>query len=79
MRFGHTVGAALTATRALGSAEAPTLVAGGGALVALGALAAWKPALLAYPLAAAAVWLGITLIGAAVRTPRPPGNDAPRG
>lgn len=79
MRFGHTVGAALTATRALGSAEAPTLVAGGGALVALGALAAWKPALLAYPLAAAAVWLGITLIGAAVRAPRPPGNDAPRG
>lgn len=82
LRFGNTVSAALTATRALGAAEAPTLVVGGTTLVGLGALAAWKPALLAYPFAVAAVWLGITLIGAAVRvqrppTQRPPGNDAP--
>ena len=77
LRFGNTVGAALTATRALGTAEGPTLVVGGTALVGLGALAAWKPALLAYPFAAAVVWLGITLIGAAVRAPRPPEDDAP--
>ena len=38
MRFGNTVGAALTATRALGAAEAPTLIAGGTALVTLGGL-----------------------------------------
>jgi cardiolipin synthase len=79
LRFGNTVGAALTATRALGAAEAPTLVIGGAALVSLGALAAWKPALLAYPFAGAVVWLGITLIGAAVWSERPPGKDPSSG
>ncbi len=79
LRFSNTVGAALTATRALGAAEAPTLAAGGGTLLGLGALAAWKPALLAYPLAAAAVWLGLTLLGAAWRAFRPAADQAPPG
>ena len=78
MRFGHTVGAALTAKRALGAAEAPTLAVGGGVLLALGALGLWKPAVLAYPMAVAAVWLGLNLLGAAWRVTRAP-NDGGRG
>jgi len=68
LRLGNTVGAALTARRTLGAAEAPTLVSGGLALVVLGGAAAWWPALLAYPVAGVAVWLGVSLLGAAWRT-----------
>lgn len=71
LRLGNTVGAALTARRPLGAAEAPTLAVGGGLLVLLGALAAWRPALLAYPLAAVAAWVGVTLLWSAWRTARP--------
>jgi cardiolipin synthase len=70
------VGAALTARRPLGAAEAPTLAVGGGLLVLLGAVAAWRPALLAYPLAAAAAWVGVTLLWSAWRAAHPrPGQD----
>ncbi len=79
MRFGNTVGAALTATRALGAAEAPTLAAGGGVLVLLGSVAAWQPALLAYPVAAVAAWVGLTLLWSAWRAVRPPRGPAPPG
>lgn len=71
LRLGHTMGAALTARRALGAAEAPTLATGGGALVLLAGVSAWQPALLAYPLAVAAGWLGLSLLGAAWRATRP--------
>ncbi len=77
LRLGNTVGAALTATRALGAAEAPTLAIGGILLVLLGLVAAWRPELLGYPLAAAAIWLGLSLLGAAWRAARPPGGQAP--
>ena len=70
-RFGNTMGAALTATRQLGAAEAWTLAAGGALLLAVGALAAWKPASIAYPVAAGAIWLGLSLAGAAWRARRP--------
>ncbi len=77
LRLGNTVGAALTATRALGAAEAPTLAIGGILLVLLGLVAAWRPELLGYPLAAAAIWLGLSLLGAAWRAARPTGGQAP--
>ncbi len=68
LRLGNTMGAALTAKRPLGAAEAPTLITGGLVLVAFGALAAWWPALLAYPVAGLAAWLGMSLLVAAGRT-----------
>jgi len=67
LRLGNTVGAALTARRSLGTAEAPTLVTGGALLLGIAALAAWWPALLAYPVAGLALWLGLSLLGAAWR------------
>lgn len=68
LRLGHTVGAALTATRPLGAAEAPTLAGGGILLLLLAALALWRPTWLAYPLGVAAVWLGLALLAGAVKT-----------
>jgi cardiolipin synthase len=78
MRFGNTVGAALTAKRPLGAAEAPTLVMGAGVLLALAALGFWKPAVLAYPLAVAAAWLAVSLVGGALRTARADAGDNAR-
>lgn len=68
LRIGHAVGAALTARRPLGAAEAPTLAFGGLFLVVLAAAAIWRPGALAYPLAVLAAWLGLSLLGAAWRT-----------
>ena len=68
LRLGNTMGAALTAKRPLGAAEAPTLITGGLVPVGFGALAAWWPALLAYPVAGLAAWLGMSLLVAAGRT-----------
>ena len=70
-RIGNTVGAALTARRPLGAAEASTLGAGAVLLVTMGGLAAWWPALAAYPLAVIAIWLGLSLGAAAWRARRP--------
>jgi cardiolipin synthase len=70
LRLGNTVGAALTATRPLGAAEASTLAYGGAALLGLAGLAAWWPHIVAVPVAAAAVWLGLSLFGAAWRARR---------
>lgn len=68
LRLGNTVGAALTARRSLGAAEAPTLVTGGAVLLGIALLAVWRPALIAYPAAGLAVWLGLSLLAAAWRT-----------
>lgn len=68
LRIGNAVGAALTAKRRLGSAEAPLLVLGGALLILLAGLAAWRPAWLAYPLAVVCLWLGVALLGAAGRS-----------
>lgn len=68
LRLGHTVGAALAATRPLGAAEAPTLVGGGLLLLLVAALALWRPTWLAYPIGVMAVWLGLSLLASAVRT-----------
>ena len=68
LRLGHTVGAALTATRPLGAAETPTLVGGGLLLVLLAGFALWQPAWLAYPVGLGALWLGLSLLASALRT-----------
>ena len=70
-RFGNTMGAALTATRHLGATEAWMLAVGGLLLLAVAALAAWWPKVVAYPVAAMAAWLGLSLAGAAWRARRP--------
>ncbi|MBP7779124.1 MAG: cardiolipin synthase B [Acidobacteria bacterium] len=68
LRLGNTVGAALTARRSLRAAEAPTLATGGVVLVAFGALAAWWPSMVGYPVAVLTAWLGLSLFGSAWRT-----------
>ncbi len=79
LRLGHTVGAALTDKRQLGAAEAPILVAGGALLVGVAALAAWWPALVVYPVAAAGALFGLSLWAAAWRASRGPRSDRPAG
>ena len=62
IRIGNTVGAAFTGRRVLGPVEA-RLTAGGGALfLVLAALFALFPRVLAYPLFAIFVWLGVVLL-----------------
>ena len=70
-RFGNTMGAALTSTRRLGAAETWVLAAGALALLVAGVVAALWPAVAAYPAAAVALWLGLSLAGAAWRTRHP--------
>ncbi|MGD9902510.1 MAG: phosphatidylserine/phosphatidylglycerophosphate/cardiolipin synthase family protein [Vicinamibacterales bacterium] len=71
LRFGNTMGAALTSTRHLGAAEAWVLAAGGLLLLAVAGVAALWPAVVAYPAAAVAAWLGAALAGAAWRARHP--------
>jgi cardiolipin synthase len=59
---GSAVGAAMTARRALGPAEARIMAMAGTALLALALLAAFWPRVIAVPLAAVALWLGVTLL-----------------
>ena len=71
LRLGNALGAALSPRRVYGAAERRLLVPGGLALVALAPIAAFWPAVLAWPLAALALWLGIALLLRAGRG-RPP-------
>ncbi len=69
LRIGNTVGAALTARRTLGAAEAPRWSRAAWRCWLAGVLAAWWPALLAYPAGRPwPLWLGLSLLGAAWRT-----------
>jgi cardiolipin synthase len=70
LRIGNALGAALAPRRLHGHAERRLLVPAGLALVALAPLAALWPWLLAWPLAAFALWLGIALLLRAARLPR---------
>ena len=71
LRVGHAVGAALTAQRALGPAEARPTAAAGAVLLVLAALAALWPRLLAVPLAVLGLWLGSALLYRAWRLAHP--------
>jgi len=67
VRIGHTIGAAFTAQRTLGPAEAHLAGRTGAILLVLAAVAAVLPRLVAFPLAAVALWLGAALLLKAYR------------
>jgi cardiolipin synthase len=62
LRMGRTFGAALTARRALGAAEAVTLVWGIALLVALGFVAVKWPKGIAYPLGVFMLWVAVSWV-----------------
>jgi cardiolipin synthase len=62
LRIGNVLGSAITARRLLGPAERSLTRPGGMALVLLAVLGAVWPRLLAWPLAAVFLWLGLALL-----------------
>jgi cardiolipin synthase len=68
--LGSTVGAALTRHRTLGSAESGVLFTGGVVVTLLALVGLLAPRFLAYPLALAGLWMGISLLVRAWRTRR---------
>jgi cardiolipin synthase A/B len=62
LSVGSAVGAAMTAHRVLGPAEARIMAMAGTALLALALLAVLWPRVIAVPLAAIAMWLAVTLL-----------------
>ncbi len=69
LRLANTVGAAISNRRVLGDSERGVLSVAGGVLVGLAALGIWLPQLLAWPLAAFAAWLGLSLLWRRIRRP----------
>jgi cardiolipin synthase len=61
------VGAAIANRRVLGDSERGVLTVAGGALIVLAVLGFWLPQLLAWPLAAFAGWLGLSLLWRRIR------------
>ncbi len=70
MRIGNTIGAAFTARRTLGHEEASLAGRAGALLLALGVSTALLPRLVAFPLAAVVLWLGLALLVKAYRLRR---------
>jgi cardiolipin synthase len=68
--LGATVGAALSRHRSLGTAESGVLFTGGVVVTLLSLVGALAPRFVAYPLALAAAWIGISLLVRAWRTRR---------
>ena len=62
IRIGNTVSAAVTNRRVLEPVEGHIALIGGTALAVLAVLAALFPRVLAYPVAAIAAWLAVTLL-----------------
>ncbi|TAN03581.1 MAG: cardiolipin synthase B [Rhodanobacteraceae bacterium] len=62
MRMATTLGAALGNRRVLSDAETRPLLGGALLLLIVGAIAAWWPRALAWPLAALALWIAVSLI-----------------
>ena len=69
LRLANTVGAAIANRRVLGNSERGVLTVAGAALVVLAVLGFWVPQLLAWPLAAFAAWLGLSLLWRRLRGP----------
>jgi len=65
--LGSVVGATLSRHRPLDASEARAIGAAGVSLLAVAVLAVWVPALIAYPLALAAFWVAVALLGRAWR------------
>ncbi|WP_243337410.1 phospholipase D-like domain-containing protein [Anaeromyxobacter soli] len=70
LRIGNAVGAALGGYRVLGPTEARVLAVAAGVVLALGAVAVLWPRVIATPLAALGLWLGISLAARAWRLRR---------
>ena len=70
LRLANTVGAAIANRRVLGDSERGVLSLSGFALLLLAALGVWMPQLLAWPLAAFAAWLGLSLLWKRVQRQR---------
>ncbi|HEU4662545.1 MAG TPA: phospholipase D-like domain-containing protein [Dokdonella sp.] len=77
LRLANSIGAAIANRRVLGPAECTPLLVAGVALIAAAALALLWPRLVAWPLAALAVWIGVALVAryAEVRRKAPPARD----
>jgi cardiolipin synthase len=69
LRIGNALGSALSARRLLGPAERRVLVPGGLILVTIAVVAILWPPLVAWPLAALALWMGVALLVRAARIP----------
>ena len=67
LRMGHTLGAALTARRALGATESVMLIWGVALLVALGAVSLKWPRGIAYPLGVLLLWLALSWLLQAIK------------
>jgi cardiolipin synthase len=76
LRVGSTVGAAITDHRELGPVEARIMIVAAVLLLGLGLVSLAFPRILAYPLAAAFVWIGAALLFRGYRLRRKP---RPRG
>ena len=62
MRLGHAVGAAIGNRRELGPAEIVIMLWGSGVLLAIAAIAAYWPRVLAFPAAVICVWFALSLL-----------------
>ena len=62
MRLANSIGAAITNRRLLGPAETGPLLLGGAVLLGCAVLALAWPRLVAWPLAALAIWIGASLV-----------------
>lgn len=76
MGVSSVVGATLSHHRGLDQSEAWVIGGAGAALLAMAGLALALPALIAYPLAAAAAWVAVVLLGRARRLRRGDGDRA---
>jgi cardiolipin synthase len=72
IRIGYQIGAAVTARRALGPAEAALAVRSGVVLLLLAVVTLFFPLVTAVPVAIAAAWVGLSLLGRAWRLRRTP-------
>lgn len=78
LRLGQTFGAAVTARRALGQAEALTLLYGAALLGIIGGVGLKWPKVLAWPLGGFAVWMAISWLIEAIRLRRRASGPKPQ-
>ena len=63
---GHSISAAVMGSRQLEAWESAPLLSIGGMLLALAAIGLWKPGWLVWPLAAVAIWIGLSFVAQAM-------------
>ena len=74
LRIGNTVGAAITNRRVLEPVEARIMIVAALVLLAVGVVVALFPTVLAYPIAAGAMWVGVALLYRSYRLKRAAGR-----